>query len=181
MKQLYSVSSRSLGQKRNKKGRKLTFMHGIRQLLTQTRLTIQDSVMHHMQQILIILVLEIALNRHDGALDFLDVAERGVAAVVGWFYVANDFVVTLVEFGVDFFQEVDDVVHFVVDDLDSVVEVGELVFLRTDVGGQDVGEHVGDVADGGFFLLLWFMALLLLSLVDWWLFVVAFAGVFSAY
>lgn len=38
----------------------------------------------------------------------------------------------------------------VIDNLDAVVQIGELVGLRPDAAGQHIGEHLGNLAEGGF-------------------------------
>lgn len=60
-------------------------------------------------------------------------------------------------------QEVRNLVNAMVDDLNAVMQIGELIFLRLQASCQDVFQHLGDICDGGWLFPLLVLILLMLT------------------
>lgn len=133
-----------------KKKHTITQLH--RQTLTQSLLTLFNRLMKLAYHAVDVAALEFVQQVGGVMVDFVE----GVGAVVD---AGKEIVVTLVLLRVEFFEQGEGFGDAVVDDLDAVVEVGELVGLRADAGGEDVVEEVG-----GSLLLLCLLGLLLLML-----------------
>lgn len=126
-----------------------TSAHSKRQTPTQTLLAVLNGAMHLVHHVFEVLGLEIAEDLHCGAFYLFDVADGGCATVVNGDDAGHEFVVIQLVLFVHFLEEVVDLEDAVVDDLDAVVEVGELVLLAADGARDGVLQHAWDAVLGG--------------------------------
>jgi hypothetical protein len=119
--------------------------HCGRKTATQALLILLERPVNLLHHVLEILGLEVAQDLHGGALDLLDVADGRGGAVVHGHDAVHHVVEALFVGGHHFLDHLVDLGDAVVYDLDAVVQIGELVLLAADIGGEDVFEHLRDV------------------------------------
>lgn len=119
--------------------------HGLWQTPAQSLMRVLQRAVNLLHHLLEVFTLEIAQNLHRRALDLLDIANRRCAAVVNGHNAVHQVVVLLVVRACHVLDHFVNLGDAVVDDLDPVVQVGELVGLAADAAGQDVLEHLGHV------------------------------------
>lgn len=125
-------------------------------------LTLQCPVylVHH---ILEILTLQITQYLHCRAFHLFHVADCSCAPVVDGHDAVHEVIPALLILRMNLFHQLGDFEDAVVDDLDAVVEIGELVLLGADRGCGDVFKHFGYVVLArGLAVLLLLLCLVLL-------------------
>jgi hypothetical protein len=130
--------------------------HRRRKTTTQALLILLERPVNLLHHILEILGLEVAQDFHSSALDLLHVADGCGGAVIHGHDAVHHVVEALFVGGDHFLNHLMHLSNTIIYDLDAVVEVSELVLLASDVGGENVFEHLRDVGvvAGGLALLV---------------------------
>jgi hypothetical protein len=126
-----------------------------------------DGIMYLAQHILEVLRFQIPLNLHVNPFDLLHVAEHSGAAIIDGHNALHELIEALRVLGVQTLEHVVDGANAVVDDLDAVMEIGELVLLGFDAAREHVLEHLLSLLGAAFGVHRLLLLLLLLLLLVW--------------
>jgi hypothetical protein len=117
-------------------------------------------LVHH---VLKILTLQITQYLHCRALHLLHVTDRRRTSIVNGHDAVHEVIPALFIVRMNLFYQLSDFENAVIDDLDAVVQIGELVLLGANGGCRYVFEHLGNVVLArGLAVLLLLLCLILL-------------------